>query len=447
MKVSGRFGPIPIQTVLNANGNGTVEFQVNGNNARITNLMVKVDTSNAQAVCTLYLGQVADANILGNTNSGSTGAPMSGNIDLFDGQILYVVWTGGDPGATATATFVGVTIPFEQVGTSDVEWDNPIAAGDGSLIYPALKSPNYIPGLTGWRIDREGNVEFNDAVIRGTVVAGNGNVILDAEGIHVQQPDGELTEITTTNGLIVYNNDQTSWIRIDVTDAEHPYIQFMPIPTEIPGEVYEFADIRADYTSSGGEERPYLQFRSPNFFGRTDAEFILYGERSNGDAPLATFDCDLQVDGSFRGSSLITGDSNDTASAAIGTTETVVLTSPSVEFRANRAYAITSTCRYVLSAATAQFPVPRFRKTNLAGQLLADTGRWDMPASGLSIMKTVNCIFTVGATSVTAPIVMTLQTPTAAPTITQNASAGNPRSFYIYDIGDAADYPDHTQMT
>ncbi len=447
MRVSGRFGPIPVQTTLNGNGEGTVEFQVNGNNARITNLMVKVDTSNAQAVCTLYLGQIADANILGNTNSGSTGAPMSGNIDLFDGQILYVVWTGGDPGATATATFVGVTIPFEQVGTSDIEWDNPIAAGDGSLIYPALKSPNFAAGVSGWRVDRDGNVEFNNAIIRGEFTAGNGNVVIDDQGVRVALSPTDTLFMDITEGFVV-ESSSNAYIQMDVTNTDRPAI-FFGLADSNHGYDYLSATIRADYVESGVNERPFLQFFSPNIVGRADSQIILYGERSDGARALINLTADTLIDNgsTLRASSLITGDSSDTASAAIGTTETVVLTSPSVEFRANRAYAIVSTCRYVLSAATAQFPVPRFRKTNLAGQLLADTGRWDMPASGLSIMKTVNCIFTVGATNVTAPIVMTLQTPTAAPTIIQNASAGNPRSFYIYDIGDAADYPDHTEMT
>lgn len=171
MKLTQRFGPIPVTTTLDGSGNGTVTFQPNGSNARITNLFVKVSTTTAQATCTIYKGQIADGNAVNNTNSGSTGSAASGIIDLTDGEVLYVRWSGGDAGATATATFTGVTIPFDQVGPSHLEWANPIAAGDGSLIYPALKSPNYVAGSAGWKIDRNGNTELSNLTARGALTA------------------------------------------------------------------------------------------------------------------------------------------------------------------------------------------------------------------------------------------------------------------------------------
>lgn len=175
-QLSDRFGPIPQQVVLDGSGNGTISFQVNGSNARITNLYVMVSSSVNQATCTMYKGQVANSNIIDSTNSGSTGASAKGAIDLTDGETLFVVWSGGDPAATASATFTGVTIPFSEVGPSNIEWSDPIAAGDGSLVYPALKSPNFATGVSGWMISRNGDAEFNDVLVRGTVeVDGPGN--------------------------------------------------------------------------------------------------------------------------------------------------------------------------------------------------------------------------------------------------------------------------------
>src|ERR1041385_4569810 len=50
---------------------------------------------------------------------------------------------------------------------------NPILGGGGALVRPAIKSPNYSPGLTGWTIKRDGSAELNNVVIRGgTVVSG-----------------------------------------------------------------------------------------------------------------------------------------------------------------------------------------------------------------------------------------------------------------------------------
>lgn len=50
-------------------------------------------------------------------------------------------------------------------------FSSPIAAGD-DLVIPALQSPNYVAGVSGWAVFRNGNVEFNSGTFRGTVTAG-----------------------------------------------------------------------------------------------------------------------------------------------------------------------------------------------------------------------------------------------------------------------------------
>ena len=47
-----------------------------------------------------------------------------------------------------------------------------IAGGQGILITIAERSPNYVPGVSGWAIFKNGTVEFNSGVFRGTVTAG-----------------------------------------------------------------------------------------------------------------------------------------------------------------------------------------------------------------------------------------------------------------------------------
>jgi hypothetical protein len=169
MQVTDIFGPIPLTVTLNGSGYGYVTFQPNGKNVRISTLFVAVSTSTKQAVAKLYKGQISNDNLINNTNSGSTGAPAFGNIDLLDGETLFVEWTGGDAGSIAKATVVGKTIPFDEVGPSEIQWSDPIAAGDGSLIFPAIKSINYVTGVSGWMISRDGNVEFAGGTFRGDV--------------------------------------------------------------------------------------------------------------------------------------------------------------------------------------------------------------------------------------------------------------------------------------
>lgn len=205
-QLTDRFGPIQQQVILNGSGNGQVTFQPNGSNARITNLFVKVATSAAQAQCFMYKGQVADSTLIQNTNSGSTGAAAQGSIDLMDGETLYVVWTGGDPGAVATATFVGNTIPFDQIGSTNITWEDPIAAGDGSLVYPQMKSPDFQTSISGWILRRDGSVEFGSAVIRGSVSAAGGNVVLNDFGIRVVGTAGDTELLINRSGGFAARN-------------------------------------------------------------------------------------------------------------------------------------------------------------------------------------------------------------------------------------------------
>jgi len=49
---------------------------------------------------------------------------------------------------------------------------NTILGGMGSLIRQMIRSPNYVQGVAGWSINRDGSAEFNNAVIRGILNAG-----------------------------------------------------------------------------------------------------------------------------------------------------------------------------------------------------------------------------------------------------------------------------------
>lgn len=49
-----------------------------------------------------------------------------------------------------------------------VAFSNEITGGQGALVRPAIKSPNFVTGVSGWTIDRDGSAEFNNLSIRGT---------------------------------------------------------------------------------------------------------------------------------------------------------------------------------------------------------------------------------------------------------------------------------------
>lgn len=62
-------------------------------------------------------------------------------------------------------------------------FSNPITGGN-VLIRPAIKSPDYVPGISGWTINRDGTAEFNDATFRGEVdvVTPSGSVRIFEDG-------------------------------------------------------------------------------------------------------------------------------------------------------------------------------------------------------------------------------------------------------------------------
>ena len=48
-------------------------------------------------------------------------------------------------------------------------FNNPIIGGGGSLVYPAIHSPNFVQTpLQGWSIDKNGNAYFGSLTLSGT---------------------------------------------------------------------------------------------------------------------------------------------------------------------------------------------------------------------------------------------------------------------------------------
>ena len=103
----GAFLSQQAQVVLNGSGYGTVSLTPHGENWRISSTTVRVSTRVLEAVSNSYRGLVGAAYLIEATNSGSTGDTSNSDIFLRDGETLIIEWTGGDVGATATATITG----------------------------------------------------------------------------------------------------------------------------------------------------------------------------------------------------------------------------------------------------------------------------------------------------------------------------------------------------
>lgn len=47
-------------------------------------------------------------------------------------------------------------------------FSSPVLGGGGALIRPNAHSPNYVPGTSGWTINKDGSAEFSNLTLRGT---------------------------------------------------------------------------------------------------------------------------------------------------------------------------------------------------------------------------------------------------------------------------------------
>lgn len=428
-KVSDNFGPIYQNVTLNGSGTGTVSFQAVGSAVRVSNIFFRVATTTAQAVCTIYKGQVAVGNIIFNSNSGSTGGNAKGNVDLFDGETLFVQWAGGDAGALATATFTGQKIPFLDMRPSNLTFDDPIAAGDGSLIFPALKSPNFVAGVSGWRITRTGDAEFNDITARGEVdIIGN-----NGSEIHIY------TAVVSVN--------ETAAI-YEFLSGDYPDL-FTPVPG--PGQIRAGSILFP-------EHRGRLELQSPDS-GGLQAFLQLYGasEEAGNDTIVYIIGRVIQLTGqtgiaadtilSIEGTLGFPEYSNDSgkgvvdvvvdpsSSAAISTVETGVMASDSITFIAGRSYSVTMWSSGTMSAVP-QRAVSRLRKATTAGQQLGSSGhQFSTTTQGSCHWSTV---FYVSGSDVTTALLWTGLVSAGATTITYTGAADSPRYMEIRDIGPAS---------
>jgi hypothetical protein len=91
-------------------------------------------------------------------------APKSSAVPVAPGSTVQ--WAG-QPGMlygvdpTGSAPGVGVT------SQSGLPFPAPIVSGQ-NLVIPGIQSPNFVTGVSGWRINRDGSAEFNNLEIRGT---------------------------------------------------------------------------------------------------------------------------------------------------------------------------------------------------------------------------------------------------------------------------------------
>jgi hypothetical protein len=86
---------------------------------------------------------------------------------------------------------------------------NDIAGGQGSLVINWLQSANFVTGVSGWQIRKDGNVEFNNGTFRGSITSGNPaaqhliiNNPVTGDAVDVYDTLNRLVLAITANGVL-----------------------------------------------------------------------------------------------------------------------------------------------------------------------------------------------------------------------------------------------------
>lgn len=208
---------------------------------------------------------------------------------------------------------------------------DPIVAGN-TLVRDAIQSPNYVAGVSGWTINRDGSAEFSNVVVRGTFVAGTAPDTLTVNA-------GGLEYFSTANNLKENIDDNLSFIVQWIPDP--PITNYGQLTCDVNGGILRLgatpstnaldtlreASLRARRAMVGSVSTPELSIVAPFVsapISRAVATISMKGGASDGSVGS---DINLQADnvhtfsafavgGLFTADSVIVGKITITPSAA-----------------------------------------------------------------------------------------------------------------------------------
>jgi hypothetical protein len=186
-----------------------------------------------------------------------------------------------------------------------IDFKSSVVAGT-VLVRSAIQSPNYVAGVSGWTINQDGSVEFNNAVIRGSIEAGGGVVRLNAGGVKV---DGTTLQfdINFAGGFLARRIlDDGAYGQLTMASSTPGSLLgggvFMnPPDPSANGNTFSFAGaIYALNAAVGTVDAGETYIRSPILTGKTEANIKLFGENSDSTvAPRMELNGDTAVNGNL----------------------------------------------------------------------------------------------------------------------------------------------------
>lgn len=171
-----------------------------------------------------------------------------------------------------------------------VPFTNPLVAGT-TLIRTAIHSPDYVAGVSGWTINKDGTAEFNNVTVRGTLVAGGGVVIVNSDGIAVESIGGDAVYKVNRTGGFTAAFDPDNGAKIQIAEEG---IFLTPEDPSPNGTNVDFAELFVGYTNAGAAgEFPYLFIGGVEYNGKNAPGLLFNGQADNDSNPDST--SNLQV--------------------------------------------------------------------------------------------------------------------------------------------------------
>jgi hypothetical protein len=175
-------------------------------------------------------------------------------------------------------------------------FENPVVAGEGGiLIRESIQSPDFVAGVSGWIIRRDGSAEFNDITARGRIEVGPTNgpqVVIDSTPFagFIEFPSNAAFEADSAT-IRAQSNEADPVVGLDlriesattVNSTDQAYI-------ELSSESQDQATpARLEMGVSGASSNMVLSAAGLEINGAlttTDAEIFVDDNSSNGNYPL-----------------------------------------------------------------------------------------------------------------------------------------------------------------
>jgi hypothetical protein len=184
-----------------------------------------------------------------------------------------------------------------------MSFSNPVTGGQGALIRPAIKSPNFVHNVSGWTINRDGSAEFNNGTFRGTVTAATflgtdfridtngaffysgapaaGNLIASIASVAGTDPFGNAypagfnSQVSPANGSLFANvangsiimgqiaagvQDRANGAQVFVTPGDGQLVVRAPVTPALPDPANLALHPGADGQSTGSATAPFALF-------------------------------------------------------------------------------------------------------------------------------------------------------------------------------------------